>query len=204
MWTIIEVVRGLCYNSQMYKIENVKVVSCEESLFVKLERMHYKQDGIEKSWDIAQVHDSVAILIYHKEREAFVLVKQFRPPVYLKNGDGFSYELCAGIVDKQMSLVQIAQEEIEEETGFAIALERIEKITSFYTAVGFAGAKQTLYYVEVDDVDKVSEGGGIDVEQIEVIYVSTNEMRSFIYNEDIVKTPGLMFAMNWWQTDRKS
>lgn len=30
---------------------------------------------------------------------------------------GFTYELCAGIVDKKMSLPQIAQEEILEETG---------------------------------------------------------------------------------------
>ena len=187
----------------MYKIENVKTIPCENSEFVKLERVVYEQDGIQKSWDIAQVHDSVAILIYHRDRKAFVLVKQFRPPVYLKNGDGFSYELCAGIVDKKMSLVQIAQEEIEEETGYAVGLERIEKITSFYTAVGFAGAKQTLYYVEVDEVDKVSEGGGIDVEQIEVIYLPTVETKAFIYDEEIVKTPGLMFAMNWWQSKRE-
>ena len=187
----------------MYNIENVKVTPCKESKFVRLERMSYQQDGIEKSWDIAQVHDSVAILIYHRDKEAFVLVKQFRPPVYLKNRDGFSYELCAGIVDKKMSLVQIAQEEIEEETGYAVSLERIQKITSFYTAVGFAGAKQELYYVEVGEEDKVHEGGGIDVEAIEVIYLPINEVKSFIYNENIVKTPGLMFAMNWWQTDRE-
>ena len=184
----------------MYNIENAKVTPCKESKFVRLERMSYQQDGIEKSWDIAQVHDSVAILIYHRDKEAFVLVKQFRPPVYLKNRDGFSYELCAGIVDKKMSLVQIAQEEIEEETGYAVDLERIQKITSFYTAVGFAGAKQELYYVEVNDDDKVHEGGGIDVEAIEVIYLSVIKAKAFIYDESIVKTPGLMFAMSWWET----
>ncbi len=186
----------------MYSIKNVTLTPCERSDFVKLERMHYEQDGIKKSWDVAQVHDSVAILIYHKERDAFVLVKQFRPPVYLKNGDGFSYELCAGIVDKEISLIQIAQEEIEEETGYAVSLKRIKKITSFYTAVGFAGAKQEFYYVEVSDEDKVHEGGGIDVEAIEVIYLPRAEVTSFIYDESIVKTPGLMFAMSWWKTDR--
>jgi len=186
----------------MYDIKNVTLTPCENSAFVKLERMHYEQDGLAKSWDIAQVHDSVAILIYHKEKESFVLVKQFRPPVYLKNSDGFSYELCAGIVDKEMSLVQIAQEEIEEETGYAVDIERIKKITSFYTAVGFAGAKQELYYVEVNNDDKVHEGGGIDVEAIEVIYLPVIEAKAFIYDEAIVKTPGLMFAMSWWETQR--
>jgi len=187
----------------MYDIKNVTLTACTNSDFVKLERMHYQQDGVEKSWDLAQVHDSVAILIYHKDKKAFVLVKQFRPPVYLKNGDGFSYELCAGIVDKKMSLLQIAQEEIEEETGYAVGLERIEKITSFYTAVGFAGAKQELYYVEVEESDRIHEGGGIDVEAIEVIYLPISEAKVFIYNEEIVKTPGLMFAMSWWEMQKE-
>jgi len=182
----------------MKKIENITLEPCSSSDFVKVERMHYTQEGVQKSWDLAQVHDSVAILIYHKGREAFVLVKQFRPPVYLKNSDGFTHELCAGIVDKELSLVEIAQEEILEETGYAVKRERIEKITSFYTAVGFAGAKQELYHVVVDDEDKVSEGGGIDVEAIEVVYLPVHKAEAFIYDENIVKTPGLMFAMTWW------
>ena len=183
----------------MHKIENITLKPCSDSAFVKVERMHYKQDGIEKAWDVAQVHDSVAILIYHKGRDAFVLVKQFRPPVYLKNQEGFTYELCAGIVDKKLSLVEIAQEEIVEETGYEVSCDRIEKITSYYTAVGFAGAKQELYYVQVDDGDKVSEGGGIDVEMIEVVYLPSSDAMAFVFDEDIVKTPGLMFAMSWWE-----
>jgi len=187
----------------MYIIENISLKPCSNSEFVRLERMSYEQNGIQKTWDLAQVHDSVAVLIYHKNRDAFVLVKQFRPPVYLKNRDGFTYELCAGIVDKEMSLVQIAQEEVEEETGYDVGLERIEKITSFYTAVGFAGAKQELFYVEVDENDKAHDGGGIDVEAIEVVYLPTDKAKVFIYDESLVKTPGIMFALTWWFSEQK-
>jgi len=182
----------------MYKIEDMKLAPCTSSPFLKLERIHYMQGGEEKTWDHVQVHDSVSVLIYHKSRETFVIVKQFRPPVYLKNGDGFTYELCAGIVDKEITLVEIAQEEILEETGYAVTLERIKKITSFYTAVGFAGSKQELYYVVVDDEDKVSKGGGIGTEAIEVVYLPVHEAKTFLYDEDKAKTPGLMFAMTWW------
>ena len=182
----------------MYTIENISLEPCKESSFVKLERMHYTQSGEKRSWDLAQVHDSVAVLIYHKGKDAFIFVKQFRPPVYLKNSDGFTYELCAGIVDKELSLVEIAQEEILEETGYAVTTERIKKITSFYTSVGFAGARQELYYVVVDDEDKVSEGGGVDVEAIEVIYQPTHKAKAFIYDESKAKTSGLMFAVTWW------
>ena len=166
--------------------------------FISTSLAGYEQNGIAKNWEIVQAHDSVAVLIYHREFNSFILVKQFRPAVYVNNRDGMSIELCAGIVDKDISLAQITQEEIEEECGYAVSLEHIQKITSFYTSVGFAGSKQTLYYAEVDESMKISEGGGIDGELIEVISLPLEEAETFIYDEDIVKTPGLMFAFLWW------
>lgn len=179
-------------------IKDISFSECKNSSFVKTKRMHYTQKGIEKAWDMVEVHDSVAILIYHRDINAFVLVKQFRPPVYLKNDDGFTHELCAGIVDKDCSLKQIAKEEIDEECGFNVPLEKIEKITSFYTSVGFAGSKQTLYFCEVDESMKEHEGGGIHVEDIEVIYLDVNEAKDFIFDETKAKTPGIMYSMMWW------
>ncbi len=166
--------------------------------FISTSFATYEQNGIAKNWEIVQAHDSVAILIYHKGKKSFILVKQFRPAVYVNNNDGMSLELCAGIVDKKMTLQQIAQEEIEEECGYAVPLGEVEKITEFYTSVGFAGSKQTLYYAEVDESMKVSEGGGVDGELIEVITLSVEEAKNVIYDESIVKTPGLMFAFMWW------
>jgi len=166
--------------------------------FIQTAFATYEQNGKAKSWEIVEAHDSVAILIYHKEKNAFILVKQFRPAVYLNNQDGMTIELCAGIVDKELSLAEIAMEEIEEECGYAVPLESIEKITSFHTSVGFAGSKQMLYYVEVDESMKVSEGGGVDDEQIEVIILPLVEAKTLIYDESIAKTPGLMFSFMWY------
>jgi UDP-sugar diphosphatase len=33
---------------------------------------------------------------------------------------------------------------------------------------------------------------------IEVILLSIEDARTFIYDESIVKTPGLMFSFMWW------
>jgi len=166
--------------------------------FISTSLAKYEQNGIAKDWEIVQAHDSVAILIYHREKKSFILVKQFRPAVYVHNKDGMSVELCAGIVDKEMSLQQIAKEEIEEECGYAVPLESVQKISSFYTSVGFAGSKQSLYYVEVDERMKVSEGGGVDAELIEVINLPVDQAKTFMYDESIVKTPGLMFSFMWY------
>ena len=185
-------------------IEKFKLNPLVDPKFISTSLATYEQNGIAKDWEIVQAHDSVAILIYHTEKKCFILVKQFRPAVYVNNNDGMSVELCAGIVDKNISLQQIAQEEIEEECGYSVALESVEKITSFYTSVGFAGSKQTLYYAEVNESMKISEGGGVDGELIEVISLPVEDAKAFIYDEDIVKTPGLMFAFMWWFDKNKN
>ena len=179
-------------------IKNFKLQPLVDAKFITTAFATYEQNGKAKSWEIVKAHDSVAILIYHKERDAFVLVQQFRPAVYLNNDNGMTVELCAGIVDKPISLEQIAQEEIEEECGYAVTLESIEKVTSFHTSVGFAGSRQMLYYVEVDEAMRVSDGGGIGDEQIEVIHLPLNEAKKLMYDESIAKTPGLLFAFMWY------
>ena len=185
------------------EIKSFQLKPLEDPKFITTSLATYQQNGIAKSWEIVEAHDSVAILIYHKTKDAFVLVQQFRPAVYLNNNLGLTIELCAGIVDKNLSLMHIAAEEIEEECGYKVTVDQLEKITSFHTSVGFAGSKQMLYYTEVDESVKVSEGGGVDEEHIEVVYLPTKEAKSFIFDETIAKTPGLMFAFMWWFENKK-
>lgn len=182
----------------MKPIKLVAIKPCINSPYIQPKRVHYIQSNTEKTWDIVDSHDSVAILLYHIKKDSFVFVKQFRPSIYLKNKDGFTYELCAGIMDKNKSPAQTAIEEIEEETGYRVSLDELEKISSFYTAVGFAGGRQTLYFATVDDDKKLHEGGGIDDEEIEVIYLKRNKTKEFMFDESIATTSGLMFALMWF------
>jgi UDP-sugar diphosphatase len=179
-------------------IEDFKIEELKNPKFINTKLVKFKQNGILKSWEIVEAYDSVAILIYHREREAFILVKQFRPAVYMKNRDGLTVELCAGIVDKDLSLKEIAKEEVLEECGYEVSTSDIEKITSVNSAVGFAGSKQTIFYVEVDESMHVASGGGIENELIEVIELPVDEVKGFIYDETITKTTGLLFALMWW------
>ena len=183
---------------EINKIEILKIEECVYSEYIKPKSMFYLQNSIEKRWDIVDTHDSVAILLYHKELDSFVFVKQFRPSIYLKNNDGFTYELCAGIVDKDKSLIEIAQEEILEETGYDVSLNDLQKVTSFYTAVGFAGGLQTFYFATIDESMRVGEGGGIENENIEVIYLKREEALSFMFDGAHATTSGLMFALMWY------
>lgn len=180
-------------------ITNFRLEPLKESHFVKTVLARYEQNEIEKSWEIVESGNSVAILIYHTEKDAFILVKQFRPPVYHRHGgDGMTLELCAGLIDKEISNEQIAKEEIEEECGYRVPVESLERITKTLSSVGTAGNSQIIYYTEVDESMRVSEGGGIHTEMIEVIELPIEEARSFMYDESIGKTVGLMFTFMWW------
>lgn len=161
--------------------------------------IHYEQNGTKKSWESIHNHDSVATLLYHVEKKAFLLVKQFRPPVYMRNNDhGFTFELCAGILDKPIDSKQTAKEEIDEECGYDVPIENIEKITSFYTSVGFSGTNQTLYYAQIDESMKIHNGGGIHEEFIELYFLPLEEARAFVIDDTKPKTAGLMFAFYWF------
>lgn len=184
-------------------MKNIEILSKEpldKPLYVKPYKVIYKQNNKEKFWEVVKSHDSVAILLYHIERESFLVVKQFRPPVYLnnKNIDGFTYELCAGIIDKDKLQIQIAKEEIFEECGFDVELSEIQRVSSFYSNVGVSGSHQTLYFAKICDKCQINDGGGTENEFIEPIYIPLSEAKQFIFDESKPKTPGLMFSFLWF------
>ncbi|MGE4497611.1 MAG: NUDIX domain-containing protein [Deferribacterales bacterium] len=178
--------------------EGITITDCTESAYISLHRMSYTQKGTPKNWDFIKVHDSVAAVLADMKRRELILVRQFRPPVFLREKTGITYELCAGITDKAISPEETMREEILEETGYSVRTEDIERVTSFFTAVSFAGSRQTLYYAEIDDSQRTGSGGGVGTEKLEVIRLPFNEIHSFMLDESKPKTPGLLFGLIWF------
>lgn len=180
-------------------IKNFRTSNLKNTNFVHPLKLTYNQNGKDKVWEAVKSHDSVAVLLYHEEKNAFLIVKQFRPPVYLNDNSKLcTYELCAGIIDKQKSLKEIVKEEIDEECGYNVDIKNIQKITSFYTNVGVSGSKQHLYFSKINNSMSMHKGGGINDEQIELMYLSLDKIDEFIFDESKAKTPGLMFSFYWF------
>jgi len=181
----------------MDKIDSIEELN--DPKFIKPIKINYTSHNKKKVWEAVISHDSVAILLFHTQKNAFVIVKQLRVTVLnttKTNGD--MYELCAGIVDKNIPNIEIAKEEILEECGFDVETKNISKIISYHTNVGISGAMQTFYYCACDDSMKVSEGGGLEDENIEVLYIPLEDARQFILDEKYKKTTGLMMAFYWF------
>lgn len=112
-------------------------------------------------------------------------------------------ELCAGIVDKAKSLVEIAAEEVEEECGFSVAPERLEQILTYRSGVGTSGALQTLFYCEVEDHDRTTSGGGVDGEMIEVVEYSLAEARQMVtQGATVTSPPSCLMGILWFLANK--
>ena len=180
-------------------IEDLKISELKDTKYIHPLKVTFLQNGKNKTWEAVKSHNSVAVLLYHVEKKAFLLVKQFRVPVFLNdNSKTFTYELCAGLVDKDKSLEEIAQEEIDEECGYFVELNNISKITSFYTNVGISGACQYLFFAKIDESMKIHDGGGVNDEEIELMFLPIEQVDEFIFDESKAKTPGLMFGFYWF------
>ncbi|MCG3651015.1 NUDIX domain-containing protein [Aliarcobacter butzleri] len=180
-------------------IENLEISTLEDTKFIKPLKVTFNLNGKRKTWEAVRSHDSVSILLYHTQKNAILLVKQFRVPVYLNDkSQTFTYELCAGLVDKEKSLEEIAIEEIDEECGYEVNKKDIQKVTSFFTNVGISGAKQHLYFAKIDENMRIHDGGGVNDEQIELYFLPINSIDEFIFDESKAKTPGLIFSLYWF------
>lgn len=201
----------------MDKISNVIVKPLEKSIYMKPFTMHFEQNDNKRTWDLIAVHDSVAILIYNISRNVLVLVKQFRPAVYFgsvpdhdrKLGEeidvkkypaelGITIEVCAGIVDKKKSETEIAKEEVLEECGYDVPLSGLVKIGSYRSGVGTSASLQTAFYCEVTDDMRVSKGGGVDDEIIEIVEMTVDEIKKYVTQTNIKSPPSFLFMIHWF------
>lgn len=177
--------------------------------------------------DLVKAHDSVAVITFNTTRQTLVVVKQFRPAVYygmisdyletapkpidsaklvelFPPKDAITIELCAGIVDKDLPLIEIAREELIEECGYNVPSSRIEEVLKYRSGVGTTGSLQVLFYCEVNDADKVKgAGGGVDDELIDVHELTLDEARDMLkQGSSHTSPPAFLLGILWFLTNK--
>ncbi|WP_320153884.1 hypothetical protein [Campylobacter corcagiensis] len=105
-------------------------------------------------------------------------------------------------MDKGLSQETTVIEEIEEEVGYKV--KSVDKITTFYGSLGTSAGRQTLFYTEICDDMRVSDGGGIDGEDIELFYLPVSKTMEFLNDDSLVKSANLGYALLWWFMKFKS
>ena len=109
--------------------------------------------------------DAVAVLIYLKDRDSFILIRQFRFAVFEAGEEGWIDEIVAGVVDDE-SPEECAKRECLEEAGYKI--EELENIATIYTSPGITTEKVHIYLGLTSSSQKVSPGGGVESENEDI------------------------------------
>jgi len=131
--------------------------------------------------------DAVAILLINKDTEKVVLIKQFRAPVFAKEGGkGYVYEIPAGVIETNEDPEGTIIRETLEETGYR--LEKPEFLLTFYPTVGILDERIHLYYGIVTNKDKIEDGGGLETEKefIDIIELPFSEALSLLETGKII------------------
>jgi ADP-ribose pyrophosphatase len=117
-----------------------------------------------------------AVILAIDSEDRVILVEQFRVPLGRP-----SIELPAGLIgdhddsaDEDAAVA--AARELEEETGYRPG--RMEAVGEFYSSPGMVSESFTLF--RAHDLERVSDGGGVEGEGITVHHVPLAEIEGFI------------------------
>lgn len=113
--------------------------------------------------------NGATVMLYNKEQRSVIVVNQFRLPTFVNgNESGMLIEACAGLLDRD-NPEDCIRREIEEETGYRIT--SIKKISEAYMSPGSVTELLHFFIAEYADSMKVTDGGGIEQEDIEVMEI---------------------------------
>lgn len=164
--------------------------------------MHFRHRLFSGAWsgnrvyDLLRRGDAVAILLYDPDRDAVVLVEQFRlAPIYA----GFSpwqVETVAGLVEPGESFEEVAGRETEEESGLTIIGEPIA-IQRYMPSPGVSDEAVMLFCGRVDS----RTAGGIhglasEHEELRVVVKSFAEIERMVDRGEI-ETGHTLLCLYW-------
>ncbi len=118
-------------------------------------------------WIVFERGNSVSVILYKRDTQEVVLVRQFRAPTLRLQANGHGYELrddgqrndgqldetIAGMPKPGESYEDCAIRETYEETGYRVKPNRLRLISQFFVSPGGTSERIYLYYAEVNSED---------------------------------------------------
>lgn len=127
------------------------------------------------TWEyVSRARGIKAAVILAIEDGHVLLVEQFRVPL-----GQYCLELPAGLVGDEAedeAMEDAAARELEEETGYRAG--HIEVVGEFHSSPGMVS--ESFFFVRALDLVKVSDGGGVEGENIIVHRVALDEVKAFM------------------------
>lgn len=139
--------------------------------------------------------DAAAALLFNYDSQKVILVEQFRYPTYEK-GPGWIQEVVAGVIKPDENPEDGIRREVEEEVGYRV--QQFTPIATFYVSPGGTSERIFLYYAEVGDKDRISNGGGLadENEDIRLVEYSRSEILE-VLTTGLIQDAKTLIALQW-------
>lgn len=136
-----------------------------------------------------------AVLLVDPDRDAVVLIEQFRPGPYAAGEQPWLIETVAGVIEDTEGAAEMATREAREEANCEIT--DMLPVMRFFTSPGASTESVTLFCGRVDS----SNAGGVhgleeEGEDIRVMVVSVDEALSLLADGRIVNAKTII-ALQW-------
>lgn len=174
--------------------------------YFKIERYtlrHRRHDG---GWtglitrEVFERGHVAAVLPYDPERDAVVLIEQFRIGAWAAGEPCWLTEIVAGVIDDGESAESVARREMQEETGLSVG--DLRPIGSYLSSPGGASECVTLYVGRVDS----RKAGGLhgladENEDIKVLVRPWAEVEAEI-KAGLFTNAATLIALQWLALNR--
>lgn len=138
---------------------------------------------IEHKREVYDRGNGATVLLYNREKQSVVLVRQFRVATWVNgNADGMLIETCAGLLDDDEPEDCIRKEAIEE-TGYQVS--NVRKLFQLYMSPGGVTEIVHFFIAEYDDSLRENAGGGVDDEAIDVLEIPFSQALDMINSGEI-------------------
>lgn len=167
---------------------------------------HKKFDG---SWtdvlpprEVCDRGPAVGVLLYDPDREAVVMIEQFRVGSAAAGGPAWMTEIVAGMVGAGETPEEVARRESMEEAGCTI--REIEPICDYYVSPGAFTEVVSVFCGRVDSRGLAATGGlAEEHEDIRILVLPTDEVIRMM-DENRLRNSVAIIAVGWLARHRES
>jgi len=155
----------------------------------------------ERNYDVLRRGQAVAIVLYDPDRDAVVLVEQFRLPALLAGRSPWQLEAAAGLIDTDETPQAVAVRETHEETGLAVIGEPIP-IQHYLSSSGNSDEGIFLFCGRIDS----TAAGGVhglpeEHEDIRVVVKTSAEIGTLL-DTGAIESGHTLIGLHWFLRHR--
>lgn len=143
--------------------------------------------------------DAVGVLLHDVQRDVLIFAEQFRYAAHERTGQGWILDIIAGMVEEGESAEQVARREAVEEAGYR--LEELEFVATFFVSPGGSTERIHLFYAPFSAPERLSEGGGVDDEDIRLVELPFDEAWAGVQDGRICDAKTII-ALQWLRLRR--